>query len=845
MPQTAKLIGGPGTGKTRALLEIADNVIERVRDPLLVGFSSFTRAARREASTRAAETYNMRPIELEKDGWFRTVHSICHRQLNVRDRLLTDCKADREWLMEMLQESVRLAADDGEPYAEPFVTAGETEDADRAIAIWDVARNRLDGLETVWRDRDETDDRTPSLGYCKQIVERYESAKRIDGRLDFTDLLAAFAGYGFSVDEGAYPVAPHGDPPDNVEAWLFDEQQDSSALQAAVIRRIVSGDNVKWVYLCGDPFQCQPAGTMVQTKEGPKPIEQLDPSVDCLVSYSRKEGRFRGMGNRVPFRVAHRTVDSSNTWSVHTEDGDVLRATGGHKWLYRLVPCDKFAVYLMQRGPLWRIGTCMLLTKNPGRNGTFRLGQRSRLEKADCAWILSVHDSDRDARIREQVVSCRYGLPQVAFEPPISTAGKTNLNRAFIDAVFAGIGDLTQNAITCLRHHGRSLAFPVWQRGKQIKRGENITSETQTYNLESDFMVLPKVVEELTTDGRSGKREKLTRRVKWVCIVKIVRGPANVPIEVYSLDVEKHHTYIADGYVTCNSIYGWAGADARHFLAWPADKTRVMDRSYRCAAEILALGERLIGECSDYFDRKIAPRESGGIIDETWLPCLTGEIDPRDEWLVLTRTNWHARRIARLLDDAAYPWAPTRGHKTGGGHVQVAAIEALIAIQAGAPIDGWQWQQILKQKIPAAPYFVRGTKARFASMEDAAERYPFEPPHELDALGATELFLAAVRSGEWTAWIPGAEHYIAALAAWGEDLVRQPRIRVGTVHSAKGAQADNVAVLTSLSRPCALSARSDAGRDEEQRVKYVAATRARNRLLIVKEQGVPFRWRME
>jgi len=293
------------------------------------------------------------------------------------------------------------------------------------------------------------------------------------------------------------------------------------------------------------------------------------------------------------------------------------------------------------------------------------------------------------------------------------------------------------------------------------------------------------------------------------------------------------------------SLYGWAGADARHFLDWPADKKRVMDRSYRCAAEILALGERLIGECSDYFDRKIAPRESGGIIDETWLPCLTGEIDPRDEWLVLTRTNWHARRIARLLDDAAYPWAPMRGHKTGGGHVQVAAIEALIAIQAGAPIDGWQWQQILKQKIPAAPYFVRGTKARFASMEDAAERYPFEPPHELDALGATELFLAAVRSGEWTAWIPGAEHYIAALAAWGEDLVRQPRIRVGTVHSAKGAQADNVAVLTSLSRPCALSARSDAGRDEEQRVKYVAATRARNRLLIVKEQGVPFRWRME
>ena len=548
MPHTIKLIGGPGTGKTRALLEFMDDVVAEVGDPRLVGFSSYTRAARREASNRAADRFNMKPAELEQSGWIKTLHAACYRLLDVRGRLLSGVKADREWLQEQLQESVHLPADGGEAYTEPFAVAGETEDADRALAIWDAARNRLAPLAVVWQERDEADDRTPSLDYCTRVVSRYEMAKRVDGRLDFTDLIAQFAGYGFSVEEGAYRIAPQGEPPAGVEAWLLDEQQDASALQAAATARLVSGEDVRRVVLCGDPFQ---------------------------------------------------------------------------------------------------------------------------------------------------------------------------------------------------------------------------------------------------------------------------------------------------------SIYGWAGANASHFLTWPADETRVMDRSYRCAADVLALGEQLISGCEDYFPRGISPTDTRGQIDNCWLPTIGSEIDPTDEWLVLARTNWHARRLGNLLDGAAIPWASMRGHKKGGGHVQVAAIEALLSIQHGGPVDGWQWQQILKQQIPMVPYFDRGTKSRFASMEAAAEAYPFELPGDLHAMGATALFIETVRSGKWLHWIPGSESWIAARAQWGEDLVREPKVRVGTVHSAKGAEADNVAILTSVSRPCALSARSDAGRDEEARVKYVAVTRARNRLLIVKEQNTAFRWRME
>ena len=111
-------------------------------------------------------------------------------------------------------------------------------------------------------------------------------------------------------------------------------------------------------------------------------------------------------------------------------------------------------------------------------------------------------------------------------------------------------------------------------------------------------------------------------------------------------------------------------------------------------------------------------------------------------------------------------------------------------------------------------------------------------------LGATPAFLEAVRSGRWQAWIPGAAERVAALARWGEELVHDPHVRVGTVHSAKGAEADNVALLTTLSRPCALAARTEKGLDEESRVKYVGVTRARERLLVVRERDARYRWRM-
>ena len=67
-----------------------------------------------------------------------------------------------------------------------------------------------------------------------------------------------------------------------------------------------------------------------------------------------------------------------------------------------------------------------------------------------------------------------------------------------------------------------------------------------------------------------------------------------------------------------------------------------------------------------------------------------------------------------------------------------------------------------------------------------------------------------------------------------ENIRQGPRIKLSTIHGSKGSEADNVMLLTDLSR------KSDEEywrqRDSERRVFYVGMTRARNSLDIVRSQ---------
>jgi superfamily I DNA/RNA helicase len=115
--------------------------------------------------------------------------------------------------------------------------------------------------------------------------------------------------------------------------------------------------------------------------------------------------------------------------------------------------------------------------------------------------------------------------------------------------------------------------------------------------------------------------------------------------------------------------------------------------------------------------------------------------------------------------------------------------------------------------------------------------------------GATQYMLDEIRAGRWTSWIENCSEFRSAVNRFGfaaamcrEDAKTesgsQAGVRIGTVHSAKGMEADNVLILTTSSSPVAKSAALDQrGADEESRVAYVGVTRARERLFICTEKA--------
>ena len=70
--------------------------------------------------------------------------------------------------------------------------------------------------------------------------------------------------------------------------------------------------------------------------------------------------------------------------------------------------------------------------------------------------------------------------------------------------------------------------------------------------------------------------------------------------------------------------------------------------------------------------------------------------------------------------------------------------------------------------------------------------------------------------------------YINALVRRGEDLTAEPRIRLSTIHGAKGGEADNVVLFTDITAAAEASMESDP--DSMHRVFYVAVTRTRQNL---------------
>ena len=836
--KVATLIGSAGSGKTTELLRIMEGAKASLGgSPFAVGFASMTRAARAEAVSRASAAWGIPEDVLSRDGWFKTCHGVAYRQLGiVKGQMLDDRKESQLWLADALKVDVRTIIDDDSGYA---VYAGDRAAA-TALNCWEVSRARVEPLKKTIERMIRAGQEVPPFAQCKQYIQRYEQAKRLENRSDFSDLLARYAGIHFEPD-GLYEVDPEGELPKGVRAWIFDEAQDASALIDRVCRRLAGGPEVLWVYLAGDPFQCHLEGTPVLTADGYKRIEDLDPASDRLLAFNPRDGRIYGTGGGVRFRKAWRDVLSDDLVEVTFSDGSKSTCTTNHKWYVRTIKKQAYATYIMKRGERWRVGTVQLFAKNnSNKNGQFRLKMRMNQENAESVWVLKTFDTDREARMYEQVASCRFGIPQVTFRPP---HGKTNPDAEFIEGVFAGLGDLTENGLECLRQHGLDPLFPFCSKCDRSKNGGKAGRFIQTVNLISGIHVVPKLRPEFFAGRRkrgSGARgsRSVGRDCEWVEVAAVRRLRGGETSRVWSLEVDRHHTYVVEnGIITGNSIYGFSGSDARHFMSWPSDKKKVMPKSYRCPSAILSLGEKCLKQMhTGYFDRGVAPADHDGKVSRGGGPsAVVPSIDPTRSTLILARCNFTLDDWAEALRKRKMPYAKL---KSKDNTAALRGIKALWDLEHGEAVAAEDYACAIAE-LPSrgkdGPLLERGTKAAWGR-DDMLRRWVAVFPSDMEDTGMTDAMVRRVREGTWGDLVTGGERWRNSAVKWGADLATRPQIRLGTVHAAKGMESDVVVLSTTTTRRIDECQRADRDIfDEERRVEYVGVTRARHELIVSSE----------
>lgn len=628
----------------------------------------------------------------------------------------------------------------------------------------------------------------------KQIAQNYESFKALSNVYDYTDMLWMAKTAELDLPE--------------LEYLFIDEAQDLSALQWTLVNRLAERANN--IVIAGDDKQCQPAGSKVLTNKGFKNIEDLDENTDLLVSYARRDAQCY---NRNSFRIKKQRYKGP-LYHIQTPVGS-FKVTSEHIHLVKWNNKDltKNVVYLMQKGEYFRIGWCQLFNSNGG----LHLGERMHKEKADQVWILKVCSSKQEASIYESIFAAKYGLPLVPFMPP---HGVHYYTPEALEKVFRGVPEQGDKASLLLQDLGKSITDPFLQKGKRNRHGATIF-ECTTRNLEETLMSVP-------------QRGSHNKEIHWLPIEYILVDPS-FDDYVYGLDVEKYHTYVTDhGIITHNCINGFAGADIDTFLTLPG-RVETLEQSYRVPMAAFDMANNIVVKMTKY--RKEGSywrcrRDMGQVQRITSIPIQ--KVRNGEDWLILARSGYQLQPLAQEL---------FRLDENRKG--------IIFNINGNPPVDlqlyllAQAWKDNREYLLDwVSPVLETDT----AEVKECKQKYRALFSHFIKKQGKT-VTQKRLETEARTPWyhvgnVDAMQRlYIeATLPEYrkkGSRLFTDAKVRLMTIHAAKGREATNVLLYLNLPRSVIETIRYGDS-DTELKVLYVALTRTKKRLFLFSDKPQPY-----
>jgi len=258
------------------------------------------------------------------------------------------------------------------------------------------------------------------------------------------------------------------------------------------------------------------------------------------------------------------------------------------------------------------------------------------------------------------------------------------------------------------------------------------------------------------------------------------------------------------------AIYGWAGADVKRFQTEPSKKDIILPYSHRVPKQVQNIANKILERIPD--DRRIKKnwkaRDEEGFVD--YITSIEDAPLHQGDWLILSRTNDRLNKIKPILRDM-------------GIYFQIKGRKSYRASLFKGIVNYTRWAD-------------KGQKLSLTEIKDIFDWCTGDYNVKEERLYDLKEFGLSNTDRWFDVFTVDPEGclYIREMLRHGEELSKDARVQLSTIHSAKGGEATNVLLILDNTKTIReVAEKSFEKADEENRVWYVGVTRTSQNLYIM------------
>ena len=265
------------------------------------------------------------------------------------------------------------------------------------------------------------------------------------------------------------------------------------------------------------------------------------------------------------------------------------------------------------------------------------------------------------------------------------------------------------------------------------------------------------------------------------------------------------------------AVFTWAGADVKSFLSFQGQIT-VLDQSYRVPSTVHHLANEIVHRIRERQPKEWKARDFEGMV-KTYYRFEDVPID-QGQWLILAATNYMLNPV--------HEWLKSQGilfERSGIPSIAPTYVKAVVAwerLRAGQDANYEDVKNVYKYL--GAEFVARGHRT-FKNGDPELIYFLEDLKRDHGLLDAPIWHEALTRIPE------DKRDYLVAVLRRKTKLSSVGRIKLSTIHGAKGGEADNVLLLMDLSPKFAKEYANNG--DNVHRLFYVGITRAKKSLHLV------------